>query len=76
MPSFADKLRKLRDAAQLTQAELARRAGLHPMQISKYERGIDVPKFTTVCALANALGVVVSAFIPAPERTGKSRKSP
>ena len=57
------RLRRLREAAQLTQLELARRSGLTNDAISILERGRRAPQATTVRALAQALGVPPAAFV-------------
>ena len=41
----------------LTNAELARRAGVHPLTISRIQRGQTVPRIQTVQALARAVGL-------------------
>jgi transcriptional regulator with XRE-family HTH domain len=48
-------LRTLREAAGLSQAELARRAGLGKSQLSKYESGKELPK---LASLEKLLGVL------------------
>jgi transcriptional regulator with XRE-family HTH domain len=54
---FADRLRQLRKQRDLSQAELAQRAGLHPNLIGRYERGESRPTADTLKGLADALGV-------------------
>jgi transcriptional regulator with XRE-family HTH domain len=64
--TFGERLRRLRDAAGFSQEGLARAAGLSTSTVAKIEqRGID-PSWTTVQALARALGVEVSAFASPP----------
>lgn len=41
----------------LTQAELARRAGLHPLTISRIQTGKTTPTLRTIRALARAVGL-------------------
>jgi transcriptional regulator with XRE-family HTH domain len=55
--AFADNLRRRRIAQFLSQAELARRAGLHALTITRLEAGTTAPSTRTVRALAEALGV-------------------
>ena len=50
------RLRELREAAMLSQRDLAERANLSPTTIVHAEAGQDV-RFVTVRALAEALGV-------------------
>jgi transcriptional regulator with XRE-family HTH domain len=61
-PTFAQRLKELRAAAGLSQAQLAQRAGLNPFGVAKLEQGVREPAFATVQALARALGVSVSKF--------------
>ncbi len=56
--SFGERLRRLREAAGLTQEELAERVGLTPDAIGVLERGARRhPYPNTVRALADALGL-------------------
>src|SRR5206468_12626633 len=56
--AFGDLLRDYRRAADLTQEELAERAGVSPRSISELERGgAHVPRRDTVMLLARALGL-------------------
>jgi transcriptional regulator with XRE-family HTH domain len=59
---FATRLRELREAAGLTQAQLAERSGMHTHGVTKIEQGDREPSWATVLALAGALGVNVSVF--------------
>lgn len=52
-------LKRLREAAGLTQAALAGRAGVTQGDLSRYERGDIAPHWLTACRLAHALGVGV-----------------
>jgi transcriptional regulator with XRE-family HTH domain len=55
--AFAENLRSLRLGQFLSQAELARRAGLHALTITRLEAGAAAPSTRSVRALAEALGV-------------------
>lgn len=55
--SFADKLRQLREERFLSQAELARRSGVHKLTVQRLEAGTTSPYSRTVRRLADALGV-------------------
>ena len=55
--AFPDTLRRLRLANFLTQAELARRSGVHALTITRLESGRTAPSTRTVRALAVALDV-------------------
>jgi transcriptional regulator with XRE-family HTH domain len=80
--TFAVTLKRLRGAAGLSQPELAERAGMNRYGIAKLEQGVREPSWSTVQALAKALGVSLAAFEveapepktkPAPKR-GRGRK--
>ena len=58
--SFRDNLRRIRLAQFLSQAELARRSGVHPLTVTRLENGKTAPSTRTVRALAEALSVVPS----------------
>jgi DNA-binding XRE family transcriptional regulator len=53
--SLAEKLVRRRQAAGLSQAELARRAGVRPETLNRIERGRTTPDFATVRKLAVAM---------------------
>lgn len=55
--TFSARLRALREAAILTQSELAARAGLTRLALVNMEVHAADPKWSTVQALADALGV-------------------
>ena len=56
---IGERLRELRLARALTQAELGTKAGYSAETISKIESGYREPRPTTVRALADALSVEV-----------------
>ena len=55
--AFPDNLRRLRLGQFLSQAELARRSGVHALTITRLESGRTAPSTRTVRALAQALGI-------------------
>ncbi len=59
---FGAKLKAVREAAGLTQDQLAERAGLYKFSIAKLEQGVREPTWSTVQVLAKALGVDCTAF--------------
>ena len=63
---FGGRLREMREAAGLTQVQLAQKAGLHPQGLIKLERGERKPAWETVIALATALDVSCDAFRQTP----------
>ncbi len=62
LPQFAIRLRALRQAAGLTQAEVAERACLSITMVQNLERPSDAgnPRLTTLWALSEELGVSIS----------------
>ncbi|MCF8042424.1 MAG: helix-turn-helix domain-containing protein [Desulfarculaceae bacterium] len=54
---FGARLRALRNAAFLTQEELAKKAGISTGQIVRYEAGKNIPREAIQLSLAEALGV-------------------
>jgi transcriptional regulator with XRE-family HTH domain len=60
--TFGLKLRELRNAAGLTQQQLADKAGLALRTVSGLEQGRYEPMFLTAAALCKALGVPVDEF--------------
>ncbi len=81
---FGPRLRELREAAGLTQQELAARVGVQWETISRWERGTREPSWSNVLAMASALGVDCRAFdtpateaplSPEPQQRGRPRKA-
>ena len=63
----AEQLKRARKALVLEQTELAKRLGVHPMTVSKWERGISpIPKAT---------GELVRLWSATKRNTAKGRKS-
>lgn len=54
---FGRRVRAARDRADWSQEELAGRAGLTPVQISRVERGVREVRLTTILKLVAALDV-------------------
>jgi transcriptional regulator with XRE-family HTH domain len=71
------KLRELRQehVPPLSQSELAELAGVHPVDVSKYERGVSDPSWSAATRLAEALGVGLEVFWnkPAPKKGGRKK---
>lgn len=57
------RLRELRLAAGLTQAELARRTGIHRPNIARVEAGRHTPSLETLARLASAIGVPTTVVL-------------
>jgi putative transcriptional regulator len=81
MPTFAEKLKQLRESAGLTQAGLAQKTGLSLGVVRDYEQGRKEPAMRSAFKLAEALGVSCEAFkdciaeeAPAPKKPTRKRK--
>lgn len=57
------RVRELRMAAGLTQAELARRTGIHRPNIARVEAGRHTPSLETLARLAAAIGVPTASVL-------------
>jgi transcriptional regulator with XRE-family HTH domain len=66
--SFGSVLRASRQAAGISQEELASRAGLHRTYVSLMERGHRAPSIEVVRQLATALGTTMAELIADTER--------
>jgi transcriptional regulator with XRE-family HTH domain len=60
---FARNLRRARASTDLTQEELAFRAGLHRTEVGLLERAERTPRIDTLAKLAGALGVETTALL-------------
>jgi transcriptional regulator with XRE-family HTH domain len=67
---FGARLRELRNAAGLTQRELAKRSGTSSAAISNFEAGNNAPTLGTLVRLAEALECQVKELVE-----GLGRKS-
>ena len=54
---FADDLRCMRELYGLTQAGLAKKAGVSVCTVVNYENGYNVPKLSALTPIAAALGI-------------------
>jgi transcriptional regulator with XRE-family HTH domain len=78
---FGARLKELREAHRMTQAQLATASGLTANGIAQLEIGRRRPSWETVVALCQALGVPCTAFTEEPTageppRRGRPRKAP
>lgn len=62
--TFGKHLRKLRENADLTQEELADRAGLHFTYIGQIERGLRNPSLINLEKIAKALKIKGGELLP------------
>jgi transcriptional regulator with XRE-family HTH domain len=63
---LGDRLREVRKAAGMTQAAAGEAAGVHYIQITKYETGVATPTVAVLMKLAAAYGVTVNDLLPPP----------
>jgi transcriptional regulator with XRE-family HTH domain len=61
--AIGPKIRELREAAALTQEDLAHQAGISTSTLSRIERGNFQPRMDTLGKLAQALGVSVAELV-------------
>ncbi|MCI0638476.1 MAG: helix-turn-helix transcriptional regulator [Gemmataceae bacterium] len=58
----------------MTQGELGDKAGIHKLTIARFEQGKTEPSWSTVQALAKALGVDCAAFEQKPASRKKAKR--
>lgn len=66
LTAFAKNLRRAREAVDLTQRELARRAGLDRTYVCNLEHGTANPSLLKMADLARVLGVSVASLVTVP----------
>jgi transcriptional regulator with XRE-family HTH domain len=66
--ALGEAVRQLREREGLTQEALAFRAGTHPTWISRVESGDRNPRWSSVCKLAEGLGVSMLELVALSER--------
>jgi transcriptional regulator with XRE-family HTH domain len=60
---FGANLRRRRQAASLSQEQLADLSGFHFTEISRLERGVREPRLSTIVRLARALGLTPAELL-------------
>jgi transcriptional regulator with XRE-family HTH domain len=60
---FARNLRRRREAAGMSQQQLAERTGLHPTEISRLERAVREPRLKTMLRLAHGLDIGIEKLV-------------
>ena len=68
MLGFGDKLKRLRESREWSQAELARRSGVTKSAISTYELDMRTPSADVVRAFAKVFGVSADYLLGIAER--------
>src|ERR1700677_2145088 len=66
---FGSSLKRLREAAGMSQQQLAVKTPCSVFTVSKLERGAQEPAWPLVLAFCRALGVTSEAFQPADDTT-------
>lgn len=64
------RIKTLRQARGLTQAQLAERCGYEPLTVSRFERGTYAPGIDTLAAIAEVLGTSVQDFFASDDPAG------
>lgn len=73
---FGNRLRKVREARNLSLRDLAQRVGIEYAQISRYERGQVLPNVETLIALSDALEVDVNVLLRGEATTNALHRDP
>jgi transcriptional regulator with XRE-family HTH domain len=60
---FGENLKRLRERAELSQSQLAEKAGLSVRNIQNWEQAHRVPRAPALLALAKSLGSTVEALL-------------
>lgn len=63
MSAIGPKVRELREAARVSQEDLAHQAGISTSTLSRIERGTYQPRLDTLNKLAQALSVPVADLL-------------
>lgn len=66
--SFGSRLKSLRTAHHLTQAELAKKINLSKANISKYEADLIEPNLDTLAMIANLFDVSINNLLDIPDK--------
>lgn len=75
--SIGKNLKLLRQSADLTQTDLARKSGVDQSMISKIERGeFENPTIDTLRGLAKALGCGIVDLLPEEDKLGLRTRKP
>ena len=67
--TIGERVKQARKEKKLTQKELAEQIGVHPANISQFERGKRNPKLENINKIASALGILTSELLGEPRPT-------
>ena len=73
--SLGRRIRELREAAGLTQGELAERSAIGRVTLVRIEQGGQSPRFTTLTAMAGALELAVEDLLLGPRQLVKTQNT-
>lgn len=65
---LGEKIKRLRESRDWSQADLARRSGITKSAISTYELGMRTPSADVVCAFAKVFGISADYLLGIAER--------
>jgi transcriptional regulator with XRE-family HTH domain len=57
--TIAERIKRLRQESNMTQADLGKKLGVHQKQVSAYERGVNVPSTDILIKLAEVFDVTL-----------------
>lgn len=60
---LGERVRKLREARELSQEDVAFEAGIHVNHLSSIERGVANPSYLVLLAIGRVMGVKVSTLV-------------
>jgi len=63
MAKFPERLKELREEKNLTQEQLGKELDIHPITISKWERGVSTPNIDVLETLTNFFKVPAGYLI-------------
>jgi transcriptional regulator with XRE-family HTH domain len=69
--ALAELLKRLREEREITQEQLAFDAGITVSALSRIERGLNSPGWTTVQSLADALEISLGELVADLERAAR-----
>jgi transcriptional regulator with XRE-family HTH domain len=73
---LSTRIRKAREQARISQAELARRIGISKQAMNAIEGGATDPRASRIVAIAQVLGVSTDALLLGTSTTGKHAHKP
>lgn len=69
MEHCAANIKALRERENMTQEELARKLGVKPPAVSKWERALTFPRMDKLIAMASIFGVTVDVILGTEQTT-------